>query len=131
MFLRETLTVVVVDERQEASLEIRDCGLMSELDEFSQCIPTDGWPKSLVDQLLKLLPCRCALVPLEQHELLCCIARHVEGHKELLPDILGCLNMEELSALVDPGQQVILPITGGEQEIVAMASRCDDLVTVR
>jgi hypothetical protein len=54
-----------IDERQKLSLVIGDGRLTPELDELAQGVATDQRPEALVNQLLKFIPCWCALILLE------------------------------------------------------------------
>jgi hypothetical protein len=100
VFLREIGTPI--GKLEKLVLIICHGGIATELDQFIEHIVMQRRPEPLVNQVLKLCPCRRVTVLLKEGEPLCSVTGHVEGGHKYFLGIFSCLDAEELCAPIEP-----------------------------
>jgi hypothetical protein len=87
-------SLATAKEGEKLALVVGDEARAPQLDQLTQSIAPERWPKSLIDQPDEVIARRSALVMLQQGIPLHCVACHIEGCKEHFADGWHLLNAE-------------------------------------
>jgi len=104
--------------RQECFLVRRDGAAEGKPCEVGQMVDSEGGAEPLLAEELELGPGNGADVTLQHEVPMLCGTGHVEGVQPHLVALAGALRSEEVLAVVDPAERVVLAIKCGERELV-------------